>query len=163
MKNCDLNTCSDLYSSMCVLYTGELISGTYITLTGCNPNLNEYLNQVDILLKAIKDNENILISTVRSTNCGFTKIDDMLNNPSNIDGLKVRSSATILTLLQIICDLQTEINDLKNGGIFDLPLPDSIKDNLKCLSGIIIDPCDGPIKIETLKDLLLQLINKACE
>jgi len=163
MKNCDLNTCSELYSSQCVLYTGTLISDTYITLSGCNPSLNEFLNQVDILLKGIKDNENILTADVRSANCGFTEIDNLLNDPDNIDGLKVKTSATILTLLQIICDQQSEINDLKNGGIFDLDLPDSILDNLKCLSGIILDPCDGPIKIKTLKDLLIQLINKACE
>ena len=162
MTKCKLDTCSKLIPSQCILFTGELLEGSYINLNGCDVRLNDYLSEVDRLLKDIKDNENVIITELNAANCGFTEITTLLSNPTNIVGDKVKTSATILSLLKIICSMQTRVINLENGGIFDLPLPDSIIDNLKCLSGIIDDPCDGPIKIKTLKDLLLIIIKKLC-
>jgi hypothetical protein len=163
MKNCKLNTCSELYSSECVLYTGELITDSYITLSGCNPTLNEYLNQVDILLKGIKDNENLLVADVKAANCGFSKIDTLLATMSNLDGAtKVKTAPTIIALLKIICDQQAEIDGLKNGDIFTIPLNDAIRQKLLCFSGLLDDPCGDIVEVKTLQDLLIQIIAKLC-
>lgn len=161
MKNCTLNTCSEITPSMCVSFTGTLIAGSYINLTGCNPNLNEFLEEVDILLKKILDNQNPTLIAVQNANCGFSEITNLLSIKSNLDGDNVITSKLIVSLLKIICDQQTEINAIKTN-IWDYDLPTSILDNLQCFSGILNDPCNNPIKIKTFKDLLLIMIDRLC-
>lgn len=160
-KNCTLNTCSTIVSSGCVEFTGDLIEDSYIDINDCSVTLNDYLTQVDTLLKKLIDNQNPSIIEVTAANCGFTEITDFLLNTDNLDGTNVLSKKLIITLLNIICAQKAEL-DAISTNIWDYELPDSILDNLKCLSGIINDPCDGPIKIKTLKDLLLQIIIKIC-
>ena len=157
-----LETCSDFTPSSCIIFTGELVEGSYITLHSCDSKLNSYLKEIDRLIKEIKDNENILINDINGLSCSFSEITNLLQNSSNIIGDKIKTSSTIVGILNILCSMQSKITNLENGGFFDLPLPDSILDNLKCLSGIIDDPCDGPIKIKTLKDLILIIIKKLC-
>lgn len=161
MKKCDLNTCSIRYSSMCVDYTGTLVEDSYITLADCNVNLNDFLNQVDILLKKILDNINPSILDVQNANCSLTEINTLLSNSSNLDGSNVINSKLIISLLKIICEQQAELTAIKTN-MWDYDLPDSIIDNLSCFSGIINDPCGTPIKIKTFKDLLLIMIDRLC-
>lgn len=159
-KKCKLNTCSDPIPSMCVLYTGELIDGTYIELEDCDPTLNDYLEQVDTLLKKVLDNQPTIID-VTAANCGFTEISDLLLVSTNLDDDKVKVSKLIITLLNIICAQKAQLDAIPTD-IWDYDLPDSILDNLGCFSGIIGDPCGNPIKIKTFKDLLLIMINRLC-
>lgn len=163
MNNCDLNTCSDRIPAQCVLFTCDVTS-PYITLEGCNPSLCDYLAITEVLVTTLKDNDGIDYGRIRNANsgCQFTKINTLLDTRNLID-LKVKTSDTILTLLDIICDQQTEIDELKDGGIYDLDLPQEILDNVafkRCYEALL-DPCDK-VKIKTLKHLLIALIEKSC-
>lgn len=161
MKNCELNTCSERTPAQCVLYTCTVTS-PYITLEGCNPTLCEYLSVTENLLTQLKNDDGVLASRLKSHNCSFSLINDLIDTK---DGtyLKVKTSDSIITLLDIICEQQTKINDLINGGVYNLPLPQEILDNSKfkiCYENLL-DPCDK-VKIKTLKHLLIALIEKSC-
>lgn len=161
MSKCELNTCSERISAQCVLMTCDVTS-KYITLDGCNPSLCDYLAITEQLITELKDADGILASRLSSHNCSFTKITDLIDT-KDVTYLKVKTSDTILTLLDIICDQQATIDDLVNGGIYNLPLPQEILDNSKfkiCYENLL-DPCDQ-VKIKTLKHLLIALIEKSC-
>ena len=58
--------------------------------------------------------------------------------------------------------IQAEIDGLKNGDIFTIPLNDAIKQKLLCFSGLLDDPCGDIVQVKTLQDLLIQMIAKLC-
>jgi hypothetical protein len=156
MSKCTLNTCSERISAQCVLFTCDVTS-KYITLAGCDPTLCEYLAVTERLITELKDAGGILAAALAGHNCGFTRIDTLINTHDAIYH-KVKTSDTIITLLDIICDLKAQIDD-----IWNLPLhADILNDPLleSCLGAGV--PC-GPLIPKTLKDLLIALMHKTCE
>lgn len=163
LKNCELNTCSERVPAQCVQLTcNGLGESGYIVLEGCNPTLCDYLNKVDSLITELKDNDGIYTPRL-STSCTFTRIDDLILTRDPIH-FKVKTSDTIVTLLNIICDLRIQVDCLLSGScIWDIPLhPDILNDPLleSCLGGGV--PC-GPLLPKTLKELIIAMMHKMCK
>jgi hypothetical protein len=159
MSKCNLNTCSTYYYSACVKYTGQLIEGSYITLPDCHATINDMFNQIDIIIKELKDNDGIAKQLLKDNNCDLDHLTQLI---ADTEGTKVKTSDTIIALLKTICDLESEITVLQNIDIYEKTLPVEIQNllilKLGCFDGI--DPCN-PTTI-TLKELLMKLIYKLC-
>jgi len=143
---------------MCVLYTGGLVTGSYITISDCEATMNDVVAEIDRLLKELKDNDGVLKTTLTTNNCSSTYITALVAD--SLTG-KVKTSETIVALLQTICSLQTRILALENEDIFLGPLPQTLQllVNSKTLC-LDTDPCD--VSGLTLEGLLTKLIYKLC-
>ena len=157
-KCCNINTCDSFTSSMCVLYTGSLVTGSYITISDCEATMNDVVAEVDRLLKELKDNDGVLKTTLTTNNCSSTFITALVANA--LTG-KVKTSETIIALLQTICSLQTRILTLENEDIFSGSLSPTLQllVNSKALC-LNVDPCN--VSGLTLEGLLTKLIYKLC-
>jgi len=157
-KCCNRNTCDSFTSSMCVLYTGDLVTGSYITLPDCEATMNDVVAEVDRLLKELKDNDGVLKTTLTTKNCSSTYITNLVAD--SLTG-KVKTSETIIALLETICSLQTRIKELEDADIFQTTLSQSLQllvnSKVDCLD---IDPCNT--SLSTLEGLLTKLIYKLC-
>jgi hypothetical protein len=143
---------------MCVLYTGDLVTGSYITLPDCEATMNDVVAEVDRLLKELKDNDGVLKTTLKTNNCSSTYITNLVAD--SLTG-KVKTSETIIALLQTICSLQTRILALENEDIFLGSLSPTLQllvnSKKLCLD---VDPCN--VSGLTLEGLLTKLIYKLC-
>jgi hypothetical protein len=159
MSKCNLNTCSTYYYSACIKYTGQLILGSYITLPDCHVTINDMFNQIDIIIKELKDNDGIAKQLLIDNNCNLTHLTQLITSTS---GTKAKTSETIIALLKTICALDSKITVLQNVDIYEKTLPVEIQNLLILKSGCLngIDPCN-PTTI-TLKELLMKLIYKLC-
>lgn len=157
-KCCTTDSCSELYSTQCVIFTGELNDDSYISLEGCSSNLNQVILEIDRLLIELKDNDGILRSELLSNNCSFSDITDLVN--SNLT-TKIKTADTVLALLKTLCALQTRISTLENLDIFETILSQDLQllvnSKAVCLD---VDPCNtGTL---TLGELLRKLIYLNC-
>ena len=157
MQECKLNKCSEYVFSGCVLFTGTLIEGSYITLPACNATLNNYLSEVDKYIKELKDKDGILRTTLISNNCNLTHITNLITNNLTT---KIDTTEVVLALLNTICTLNSRIITLETKDIFETTLPQEIQLILNGLSCFTDDPC-YPDTL-TLKELLIKIINKLC-
>jgi hypothetical protein len=154
---CNLNTCSVLTPSKCVVYTANLVTDSYLVLDDCDTSLNTVLIQIDTLLKELKDNDGVAKSLLLQYNCDLSHITTLISTTTT----KAKTSDVIVALLRTICSLQTRIVSLEDADIFETQLPQEILLLLTTkLSCFDIDPC-YPTTL-TLKELLIKLINKAC-
>ena len=96
MSKCNLNTCSTYYYSACVKYTGQLIEGSYITLPDCHATINDMFNQIDIIIKELKDNDGIAKQLLKDNNCDLDHLTQLI---ADTEGTKVKTSDTIIALL----------------------------------------------------------------
>lgn len=158
-RGCRLDTCSYKTPSQCVVYTADLVEGSYLELNDCSETtLNDIMIQVDELLKTLMDNDGILKIDLRSNNCSFTHISALTDAAT---GLKINTADTIIAMLKTMCELQVRIADLETADIFDILLPQEIQLLLLTKTGCFDpDPC-YPSTL-TLKDLLIKIINKIC-
>lgn len=159
MRGCRLNSCSYITPSMCVEYTGELITGSYLELADCEATtLNDILEQVDTLLKTLSDNDGILKSSLTSYNCSLTHITTLI---SETTGTKAKTAETVVAMLRTMCDLQARIVELETADIYETVLPQEIQLLLVTKTGCFDADVCYPSTL-TLKELLIKLINKAC-
>lgn len=163
MKNCELNTCSERIAAQCVLLSCPNIGESgYIILEGCNPTLCDYLSRVDNIITELKDADGIYTPRL-STSCTFIRIDDLILT-RDATYHKVKTSDTIITLLNIICDLKLQIDCMLQGDcIWNLPLhPDILNGPLleTCIGNN--NPC-GPLIPTTLKELIISMMHKICK
>jgi hypothetical protein len=158
MSGCKLNTCSQFYSSSCVLYAGTLVTGSYITLPECKATLTDLGQEIDRLLKELKDSDGVLKTLLTQYNCSFSHITTLINNTVTT---KAGTSDTIIAMLRTMCQLQTRIVTLETKDIYEELLPQEIQalllTKLDCFDD---DPCNP--STTTLKELLIKLINKLC-
>ena len=157
-KCCNRNTCDSFTSSMCVLYTGELVTGSYITLPDCEATMNDVVAEVDKLLKELKDNDGVLKTTLSQYNCSFTQITSLLAATTTT---KAKTADVIIAMLRTMCELQTKITTLENQNIFTKDLPADMQALLASkFSCFDTDPCSP--NLSTLEDLLTKIIYKLC-
>ena len=159
--NCSVkNTCSIVVSTNCVDYAGTLLEGSYISLTGCDITLTDYLAEVDRLLKELKDADGISKQLLTQYNCSFAKITDLITATT---GDKATTAGTVVAMLRTMCDLQTRIAALESADIYNTLLPQDVdfqvflNERADCLD---VDPCNPSLL--TLRDLLTKLILKHC-
>ena len=157
-KCCNINTCDSFTSSMCVLYTGGLVTGSYIKISDCEATMNDVVAEIDRLLKELKDNDGVLKTTLTTKNCSSTYITALVAD--SLTG-KVKTSETIIALLETICSLQTRIKELEDVNIFETTLSQNLQilvsSQADCLN---VDPCN--VSGSTLEGLLTKLIYKLC-
>jgi hypothetical protein len=157
MSKCKLNTCSKYYYSACVRYTGEIVTDSYLNLPSCEVTINDVFEELDRLVKELKDNDGILKTLLITNNCSFSHITTLINNTSTD---KAKTSDTVIAMLKTMCQLQTRIVELENEDIFEKTLPQEIQFLLNGLDCFDDDPCYSDTT--TLKELLIKLINKLC-
>lgn len=157
-KCCNINTCDSFTSSMCVLYTGGLVTGSYITISDCEATMNDVVAEVDRLLKELKDNDGVLKTTLSQYNCSFTQITSLISATTTT---KAKTADVIIAMLRTMCELQTKITTLENKNIYSGALSPTLQllVNSKTLC-LDTDPCD--VSGLTLEGLLTKLIYKLC-
>lgn len=159
MSRCRLNSCSVITPSMCVEYTGELITGSYLELEDCDKTtLNDILNQMDTMFKTLMDADGVLKSSLTQYNCGFTHITNLINATT---GTKAVTADSIIAVVRTLCDLQARIVTLEEADIFETTLPQEIQ-LLLASKAVCFESDDCYPYTLTLKELLIKLINKAC-
>ena len=157
-KCCNRNTCDSFTSSMCVLYTGDLVTGSYITLPDCEATMNDVVAEVDKLLKELKDNDGVLKTTLSQYNCSFTQITNLIAATTTD---KAKTADVVIAMLRTMCELQTKITTLENQNIFTKALPTDMQQLLVSkFSCFDTDPCSP--NLSTLEDLLTKIIYKLC-
>ena len=154
MSKCNLNTCSERIPSQCVLFTCDVTS-SYISLPDCNATLCDYLAVTERLITELKDADGILASRLSTHNCGFTPIVDLIDTKDPIY-LKVKTSDAVIALLDVICELKAQLDN-----IWDLPLPAEI------LNDPLLETCLGEtdcttVVPRTLKELLIAMMHHYC-
>lgn len=154
------NTCSITTTTNCVDFAGELVVGSYINVTGCDATLTDYIQEIDRLIKELKDADGISKTLLTQYNCSFQKITDLITATTST---KAATASTVIALLRTMCDLQTRIVALESEDIYNKLLPSDIDfqilltNKADCLD---VDPCDSSLL--TLRDLLTKLIYKVC-
>jgi hypothetical protein len=143
---------------MCVLYTGGLVTGSYITISDCEATMNDVVAEVDRLLKELKDNDGVLKTTLSQYNCSFTQITSLISATTTT---KAKTADVIIAMLRTMCELQTKITTLENKNIYSGALSPTLQllVNSKTLC-LDTDPCD--VSGLTLEGLLTKLIYKLC-
>lgn len=136
--------CGTSVASACVPYTGELLTSFDNNNLPCNPNINDVIKEIDILIKNIKENisvEDVNLQCLENCNCSINKIDELFN-----------------LLITKICELNTRITSLENT--IDNIGNTTFNVNLECFN----NPCFNSSNNEhSLLEIINLLLIEVCQ
>jgi len=92
--------CGTVVASSCVPYTGNSLTSFANDNLPCNPNINDVIKEIDILLTTVKNEisvENVTLQCLENCNCSVNRIDELFN-----------------LLITKICELTTRVTTLEN-------------------------------------------------
>ena len=145
-SNCldNRKNCGTSVASACVPYTGSTLTSFDESNLPCNPNINDVIKEIDILIKDIKTEISVSavdLQCLENCNCSVNKVDELFN-----------------LLITKICELTTRVQTLEttieNIGSTTFAV------NLGCFN----NPCFNSSNTEhSLIEIINLLVSEVCQ
>jgi hypothetical protein len=174
-KNCNTSTlskCTTILSSGCVKYTGDGILDTEASILieelECNSSIDQVIAVFDKEIFNIKTNLYISqTQLVTDSDCNndlvsdFQIIRDLITGAVKPEPNKLYTSDVVLALVKIVCDLQSQIDEINVCDAHQCDISEDLRLFLQTTGDCLVDTTCGT-SLTTYDDLLKRIITKLC-